>query len=130
MKRKILVVLVVVACLSYGVYAFAEEASQAQAQEETQVQAQEQQPAEAQMQKPDMMKKHHDDKKNMMMMRCMKNMNKNQMVAASDGGVIVLSGNRLLKYDKNLDLKKEVEIKKSDKMGKMMGGKGACPMSK
>lgn len=33
------------------------------------------------------------------------------MVAVPDGGVIVLIGNRLLKYDKDLNLKKEVEIK-------------------
>lgn len=34
-----------------------------------------------------------------------------QMVAASDGGVIVMMGNKLYKYDKDLNLKKEVEIK-------------------
>lgn len=34
-----------------------------------------------------------------------------QMVAASDGGVIVMMGNKLMKYDKDLNLKKEVEIK-------------------
>ncbi len=34
-----------------------------------------------------------------------------QMVATSDGGVIVLAGNKLLKYDKDLNLVKEVEIK-------------------
>jgi hypothetical protein len=38
-------------------------------------------------------------------------MMKKEMVASSDGGVIVLSGNKLLKYDKNLKLVKEVEIK-------------------
>ena len=36
---------------------------------------------------------------------------KPEMVASSDGGVIVLSGNKLYKYDKNLNLIKEVEIK-------------------
>ncbi len=34
-----------------------------------------------------------------------------QMVAASDGGVIVMMGNKLMKYDKDLNLKKEIEIK-------------------
>ncbi|OGX16053.1 MAG: hypothetical protein A2166_05430 [Omnitrophica WOR_2 bacterium RBG_13_41_10] len=34
-----------------------------------------------------------------------------QMVVTSDGGVIVLAGNKLYKYDKNLNLVKEVEIK-------------------
>jgi hypothetical protein len=33
------------------------------------------------------------------------------MVASSDGGVIVLAGNKLQKYDKDLMLIKEVEIK-------------------
>lgn len=34
-----------------------------------------------------------------------------QMVATTDGCVIVLSGNKLLKYDKDLNLLKEAEIK-------------------
>ena len=34
------------------------------------------------------------------------------MVASNDGGVIVMSANKLLKYDKNLNLVKEVELKK------------------
>jgi hypothetical protein len=34
-----------------------------------------------------------------------------QMVATNDGGVIVLAGNKLLKYDKDLNLIKEVELK-------------------
>jgi len=38
-----------------------------------------------------------------------------QMVAASDGGVIVMMGNKLMKYDKDLNLKKEVEIKMQKK---------------
>ena len=33
------------------------------------------------------------------------------MVATPDGGVIVLSGNTLTKYDKNLNVVKEVELK-------------------
>ena len=33
------------------------------------------------------------------------------MVATDDGGVVVMVGNKLYKYDKNLELKKEVEIK-------------------
>ena len=45
-----------------------------------------------------------------------------QMVAASDGGVIVLAGNKLYKYDKNLNLVKEAEIKIDvEGMKKMMG---------
>jgi hypothetical protein len=33
------------------------------------------------------------------------------MVATEDGSVVVLVGNKLFKYDKNLQLKKEAEIK-------------------
>jgi hypothetical protein len=47
-----------------------------------------------------------------------------QMVAVGDG-IVVLSGNKLIKYDKNLNVVKEVEIK-ADKEG-MDGG---CPMMK
>ncbi|MFH1478275.1 MAG: hypothetical protein ABIG92_00685 [Candidatus Omnitrophota bacterium] len=41
----------------------------------------------------------------------MKGMMQKEMVPTKDGGVIVLSGNKLLQYDKDLNLKKEVEIK-------------------
>jgi hypothetical protein len=40
------------------------------------------------------------------------------LVATEDGGVVVLLGNKLYKYDKELVLQKEVEIKL-----------GKCPMS-
>ena len=40
------------------------------------------------------------------------------MVAGPDGGVFVLAGNKLMKYDSNLSLKKEVEIKAD--LGKYM----------
>jgi len=43
------------------------------------------------------------------------------MVATSDGGVVVLAGNKLMKFDKNLALTKEVEIKQDmEGMQKMM----------
>lgn len=57
-------------------------------------------------------------------------MRSSTMVASNDGGVIVLSGNKLYKYDKNLNLVKEAEIK-MDMAGGMMGGMGGkkmCPM--
>lgn len=62
------------------------------------------------------------DKDEMMGMCLMRNkMMKKEMVATSDGGVIVMSGNKLFKYDRNLNLKKEVEIKMDMKgMHKMM----------
>jgi hypothetical protein len=45
-----------------------------------------------------------------MVMQMMGAMQK-QMVATNDGGVIVLVDNKLLKYDKDLNLVKEVELK-------------------
>ena len=51
-------------------------------------------------------------------------MSSKQMVAVGDG-IVVLAGNKLIKYDKNLNVVKEVEIK-ADKEG--MGG--GCPMMK
>jgi hypothetical protein len=39
-----------------------------------------------------------------------KGMISNSMVATQDGGVVVMIGNRLYKYDQNLNLKKETEI--------------------
>lgn len=38
-------------------------------------------------------------------------MNKSTMVASNDGGVILLSGKKLSKYDANLNLVKEVSLK-------------------
>jgi hypothetical protein len=48
------------------------------------------------------------------------------MVVAHDGGVFVLVGNKLQKYDKNLVLQKEVEIKMPKDMMRHM--KKKCPM--
>ena len=56
--------------------------------------------------------------------KCCKMMGKAQMVATDEGGVIVLAGNKLMKYDADLNLVKEAEIKMP--MGPM-GGK-QCPM--
>ena len=54
------------------------------------------------------------------------------MVATSDGGVIVLTGNKLTKYDKDLNVVKEVEIKMDlESMHKqMMDMMQNCPMMK
>lgn len=49
--------------------------------------------------------------KHYMMGGMMKMMMKKQMVATEDGGVIVMAGNKLQKYDSNLNLVKEVELK-------------------
>ena len=62
-------------------------------------------------------------------MMMMKKMSKS-MVATSDGGVVVMSGNRLLKYNKDLELKKEVKIKADSECmeGKAAEMKEGCPM--
>jgi len=57
-----------------------------------------------------------------MMRQMMGRMMQPQMVAAADGGVFVMVGNMLHKYDENLELvaKTEIEISEED-MEKMMG---------
>gem|GEM_PF-1857964 len=62
----------------------------------------------------------------------MMKMMERSVVATSDGGVIVLAGNKLVKYDKDLNVLKEVEIKvdmaamQKDMMEMMKN----CPMMK
>jgi hypothetical protein len=52
------------------------------------------------------------DRRNMMGMYPMGGMmGGSSLIATSDGGVVVLMGNKLIKYDKDLNLVKEVEIK-------------------
>jgi hypothetical protein len=53
-----------------------------------------------------------------------------QMVATSDGGVIVKMGTMLMKYDKDLKMVKEVEMKVDTDamMKKMMDMCAKCPM--
>jgi hypothetical protein len=57
-------------------------------------------------------------------------MGKGGMVASQDGGVIVMTGNKLYKYDKDLNLIKEAEVKMDmEGMQKMMTEmKKTCPM--
>ena len=43
--------------------------------------------------------------------KCCPMMGKTQMVATDEGGVIVLAGSKLMKYDADLNLVKEVEVK-------------------
>jgi len=69
-----------------------------------------------------------------MMEHCpmMKKMMEKSMIATADGGVIILIGNKLMKYDKNLNLVKEVEIKidKEEMWNKMKKRMKNCPMTK
>ncbi len=57
-------------------------------------------------------------------------MGKSGIVATQDGGVIVMTGNKLYKYDKDLNLVKEAEVKMDmEGMQKMMTEmKEKCPM--
>ncbi len=60
----------------------------------------------------------------------MGSMMKREVVASGDGGVIILSGNKLSKYDKDLNLVKEIELPNPmDTMGeKMADMKKMCPL--
>ncbi len=79
------------------------------------------------MMKGDMMGKGMMDGK---MMGMMQSMMQRQVVVTSDGGIIVVAGNKLTKYDKDLNVVKEVELKMDmEGMQKMMDNmKGMCPM--
>jgi len=64
--------------------------------------------------------------KDKMMGTCACPMMKGSLIATQDGGVILMIGNKLQKYDKDLVLKKEVEVKVDmESMRKMME---SCPM--
>ena len=70
--------------------------------------------------------------KGMMGGMMMKSMMEKTIVATSDGGIIVSAGNKLTKYDKDLNVVKEVEIK-MDMEGmhkQMMDMMKNCPMMK
>ncbi len=54
-------------------------------------------------------------------------MRKDSVVATSDGGVVVLSGPRLLKYDASLTLVKEVELPKGKGPGQNQNPEQAPP---
>jgi hypothetical protein len=52
-----------------------------------------------------------------------------QVIPTSDGGIIVVSGNRLSKYDKDLNLKKETTVAMDSlSMRNMQRMKSCCPM--
>lgn len=84
------------------------------------------------MMKSDMMANGEMMKKCPMHGMMMKGMMEKSMIATADGGVIVLSGNKLMKFDKDLNLVKEAEIKPDlEGMQKMMMQmQENCPMCK
>ena len=61
-----------------------------------------------------------------------KTMMKRELVATADGGVVVLQGSTLSKYDKDLNLVKELELKCDVEAAraKMREMCAACPMNK
>ncbi|MBN1603552.1 MAG: hypothetical protein JW915_18220 [Chitinispirillaceae bacterium] len=64
----------------------------------------------------------------MMMMHFMKPV---AAFGTQDGGFVVIMGNKIRKYDKNIDLKKEVVMKvDTTAMKKMMQQMQQCPMRK
>jgi hypothetical protein len=58
----------------------------------------------------------------------MKKMMEKSVVATSDGGIVIVTANKITKYDKDLNLVKEVETKMDMESMKEMMGK--CPMMK
>ncbi len=68
----------------------------------------------------------------MMGMHMMKMMMEKSVTSTSDGGVVVVTGNKITKYDKDLNVVKEAEIKTDmEAMGKNMKEMMAqCPMMK
>ena len=72
-----------------------------------------------------MMKGNMGGKEMMGMHGMMRKMSDKNVVATSDGGVVVIMGNKMTKYDKDLNLVKEVDLKMD-----MEGMKNMPPMNK
>ena len=128
MRRIFSLVLAVLLISAVSVLVFAQEEKSEMAQEQTEAGMM---TGEGMMKKGTMM---HKGKTMGMhpMHGMMKAMMAKSLVATEDGGVVVMVGNKLLKYDKYLNLKKEVEIEiDMEGMHKMMMQmKEKCPMSK
>jgi len=75
--------------------------------------------------KEGMMEYHKMDMKKAAMMKMMA---KREIVATTDGGIVVMIGNKLFKYDKNLKLKNEAIIEIDKKDFKKMSDKPAKGM--
>lgn len=118
MKRSLSIVLACILAMGVFSFAFAEENKTDKSKEA----------AQSAMMAPGMMgQMGMMDKGKMMGMAAM--MMVKSMVATSDGGVVVLVGNKIQKYDKDLVLQKEVEIKMDSMMpmvGKCADGNCGC----
>jgi len=77
-----------------------------------------------------MMEKGMMDGKMSGMHSMMKSMMERSIIATSDGGIVIVIGNKMTKYDKDLNVVKEVELKMDmEGMQKMMDDmKSMCPM--
>lgn len=110
MKKNILIAVLAFVFLACSVVSFAEEAEEA---------------------KDHMMHKEMKGKEMRMHHKSgmMKKMMQREIIATEDGGVAVLAGNKLIKYDKKLNLVNEVKIDTGMKemCRKMMQKKGKCP---
>ncbi|MFH1692495.1 MAG: hypothetical protein ABIC68_08050 [Candidatus Omnitrophota bacterium] len=114
MKKLVLVVLAGLFLTAFSSYARAEDVAQQQEQ------------MGATMKHHEGMMKHDKMKDPGKMAKMFRAMMIKNMVATEDGGVIVLVGSKLQKYDKDLVLQKEVEIKvDAQDMQDMMSH---CPM--
>ena len=62
--------------------------------------------------------------------KCLVGAEEKTVVATSDGGIVIVTGNKITKYDKNLTVVKETEIKvDADAMkNKMAAMKKMCPI--
>lgn len=124
MKKITCLIVAVTVVLSFNGLALAEKKKNAAPQEETTTQGPQKK-----------MMGHGMMDKGMMKMMHMHGMMQRSpaMVSSNDGGVIVLSGSKLYKYDKNLKLVGETEVKMDKEccmmgMKGMMKGKKGCPM--
>lgn len=121
MKRILFILVLMTLCVSFSTYFLAAE------QDKTGMKT---------MIGKKMMSKTMDNERKQMMEMCpmhtkmMKNMMSKFIVATEDNGVVVMIGNKLFKYDKNLKLKNEAELKIDMEAmhKKMMEIKEKCPM--
>lgn len=102
--KKIAGIVLSVMCLSiFSPIIFAQESNENTIKKEMEGSMMSQEEMKARREKMMKMPSMHEVMSKMMM--------QSYLVATQDGGIIILSGNKLMKYDKNLNLIKEVKIK-------------------
>ena len=68
---------------------------------------------------------HGEEKEGMMKHGMMMGMMHKEMIATSDGGVVIVIGNKIVKYDRNLKLVNQADLPQAEDSSKMMK---QCPM--